>query len=359
MANLWCDGLARYGGTKSYMLNGSSGQAWAEVDDAFTLSSENPRTGTHCLRMNESTGTDYARRVFGSNLTEAFFGYAFYASNLPTVDPETGGDTDGVILAEFRNASNAAQVSVSLGTDGSLIARRGSTILGRSDPCIGAGAYQHLEFHCVCDDTAGAIEVRVDQVTKLNLTGLNTDPTGTGVISQVVVGRSNYNQQGQEYDWADFFANDTTDDSSGCHTWIGDVKSGDRVPDSNTAQDDFTKSSGTSAYELIDERGPNDGDYLETSSSTAQTNVGISNGAANVTEILTVRPYVRAQKDDAGTASIAPSMVSNGTKATVSAQPIATAFAYYDSNVPLNPDTSAPWDPADLDAALEAIERTA
>jgi len=52
-------------------------------------------------------------------------------------------------------------------------------------------------------------------------------------------------------------------------------------------------------------------------------------------------------------------MISNGTKATVSDQPVTTAFAYYDSNVPLDPDTGVPWEKTGFDAALEAIERTA
>jgi hypothetical protein len=52
-------------------------------------------------------------------------------------------------------------------------------------------------------------------------------------------------------------------------------------------------------------------------------------------------------------------MISNSAKAAVTGQPITTAFAYYDSNVPFNPDTGVPWTGAELDAAYAVVERTA
>ena len=55
---------------------------------------------------------------------------------------------------------------------------------------------------------------------------------------------------------------------------------------------------------------------------------------------------------------LAPNISSSGTDGTVTAQPVTTAFAYYDSNVPIDPDTGVPWTPSGLNAALEIIERT-
>jgi hypothetical protein len=52
-------------------------------------------------------------------------------------------------------------------------------------------------------------------------------------------------------------------------------------------------------------------------------------------------------------------MISAGDKAVVDGQPITTAFAYYDTNVPFNPDTGVPWTGSELDAALMVVERTA
>lgn len=356
--NRWIDGLGRYGGTKSYMLNGSSGQAWAQVDTAFTLSSANPRTGNQHLRMaaGQSTAQE-ARRVFGAPLTEVFFGVAVYCHSLPSVEAAPGSYVGAIYLASLRDQANIEQIRIMLGTDGALEARRGTTVLDRSLPVMGAGAYQHFEVYAKADGSNGAIEVRVDEVTKLNLTGINTLVTANVEFSQVAVGHTPIGGTAM-IDFADFFCNDTTSDGSGCDTWVGDCKSGVRMVNADTAQADFALSTGSSGYALLDETPPDDADYISTASPTARSDFGFANGPGNESEILTVRPFDRTWKDDAGTCEIAPSLQSNGVDATVSSQPITTAPAYYDSNVPFNPDTGVPWTPAELNAALRVIERT-
>ena len=143
------------------MLNGSSGQAWAQ-SDGWELSTANPRTGAYHLRL-ATSASGFMRRVFGTQLTAAFFGQAHYFSELPTEEPIIGATLrQGICLASFRDQANAHQVSFWLGTDGSIVAyRRGEmlpfpandefsgTLLGRTDPVIGAGAYQHIEFKVV------------------------------------------------------------------------------------------------------------------------------------------------------------------------------------------------------------------
>jgi hypothetical protein len=369
--NRWSDGLGRYGGTTARMLNGSSSQAWAQVDtgaNGWTLSTANPRTGTHHLRLDDGNGSVECRRVFGAPLTEVFFGQAVFFDNLPVHEPTVGGPTEiGIFLAAFRTATNFDQITVWLGTDGAISVYSGgdtlfgftATLLGRSIPVIGAGAYQHIEHYLKVDGSNGAYECRVDQVTRLNLTGIDTD-RGSGEVSQVAVGRMrNAAMGGGNFDMADLYVNDTASDGSGCDTWIGDCKSGVRMVNADTAQADFALSAGVSGYALLDEKPPNDSDYIDTSSATARSDFGFENGPGNETEILTARPFVRAWKDDAGTCEIAPSLQYNSVDATVSAQPITTAPAYYDSNVPVNPDTGVPWTPAELNAAFEIVERTA
>lgn len=387
MANLWMDGLGRYGGQRLRMTNGSSAAAWAQVDNTggtgadtifgFRLLSANPRTGSWHLRNIPSGSTSICRRVFGGTKTQAFFGYAMFLTSLPSEEPTPGSNgggsgAKGILLASFRDSANTVQCSVWLGTDGAIVAYRSGidsagtfsgTLLGRSLPVIGTGAYNHIEIYAAASNTAGAIEVRVNEQTVLNLTSIDTIISANIEFSQVAFGnlRAPFpNDSGADWaDYADIYANDTTADGSGCDTFVGDVKVGLVMPNANTAQDDFNKSSGTSAYELIDETPPNDADFLFTATTTAQTNVGLQDLPANTSEILAARPFMRAIKDDAGPVLIAPNLVSDGVKGTVTAQPITTETAYYDSLVALDPDTGAPWTLAALNAALLVVERTA
>lgn len=363
MANRWCDGFGRYGGNEAHMLNGSSSQAWAQADAGFSLSSANPRTGTWHLRMASDNSPGRCRRVFGEQLTEVFVGFAVYCHDLPESESSgtTGGGINGTELCSFRDQSNNVQCRLLLGTDGAIEARRGTTVLGRTVPVIGAGAYQHIEIYAKASDTVGAIEVRVDEVTRLNLTGIDTVSSANVEFSQIAFGGEIHSGGATTpmIDWADFYVNDTVDDDSACSTWVGDCKSGVLMVNADTAQADFTLSSGVSGYELLDETPANDSDYIETTSSTAESDFEIENGPASLSEILTVRPFIRAYKDDAGTCTVAPNMKSDGTKGTVDSQPITTAPAYYDSNVPVDPDTGVPWTPSGLNAAQHVVERTA
>jgi hypothetical protein len=363
MANRWCDGLGRYGGTTALMLNGSSGQAWAQTDGHFALSNANPRTGSWHLRMSTGLSSlNVARRVFGAPLTEVFLGVAIFAHSLPTNETDSGQlntSNRGICLFALRDQANSEQCTVWLGTDGAVVAYRGATLLGRSAPVIGAGAYQHLELYGKAGNgTAGALEVRVDEVTRLNLTGIDTVQSANVEFSQWAFGHG-IDGGTAMVDFADFFCNDTVDDGSGCSSFIGDVKSGLLLVNANTAQADFALSAGVSGYALLGTAPPDDSTYVSTASTTAESDFGLQDGPANLSEILTVRPFMRAMKDDAGSCTIAPSMKSGGTKAVAAAQPITTAFAYYDSNVPVDPATGVPWVLAGLNAALHVTERTA
>ncbi|HET6536354.1 MAG TPA: hypothetical protein VFG41_09240 [Sphingomicrobium sp.] len=361
MANRWCDGFGRYGGDEAKMLNGSSGQAWAQVDtNGFALSNANPRTGLWHLRLTPiSTIGKTARRVFGAPLTEVFVGKAIYCHDLPASE-DSGAFLNGILLFGFRDQANGEQVRVVLGTDGALQVYRGSTSLGRSIPIIGAGAYQHIECYAKAGNaTDGALELRVDEVTRLNLTGIDTVSTANVEFSQIAFGHQSNGDSDKlpMIDYADIYCNDTTDDGSGCNSFLGDVKSGWFSVDADTAQADFTLSSGATGYSLLSEVPPNDTTYIDTASSTARSDFGVTDGPANMSEILTARPAVRAWKDDAGTCTIAPNMKSGSTDGTVSDQPVTTAPAYYDSNVPLDPATGVPWTPSGFNAALEIVER--
>ena len=348
MANLWCDGFGRYGGVKANMLNGSSGQAWAAVGSDFALSTANPRTGTHHLRMNVNLQNP-ARRVIGEPKTELFWGFAIYCHALP------GSEGDNGVCFRIKDQANNTQIYVMLGTDGALEARRNGQTLARSIPIIGAGAYQHVEIYVRASETDGAIEVRVDEITRLSLTGIRTTTSSNISFSQVEFWPGTFAPY-PVIDLADVYVNDAVNDGSGCHTFIGDCKSGWLEVNADTAQADFALSAGSDGFALLGTP-PDDATFIDTDATTAESNFALEDGPANLSEILTVRPAVRAQKDDAGTALIAPSLKSNSVKAAIDGQPITSAFAYYDANVPLNPDTAAPWTLAELNAALHVVER--
>jgi hypothetical protein len=366
MANLWVDGLARYGDQIARMTESGPSQGWAEVTSAFSLSTTQTRTGPRSLRIAAAATQNNCRRVFGVPLQEIYFGYAFFATALPTADAFplfTVPKTIGVALAQFRDASNRTQLSVFLRTDGSIaVVQRGETglsqvvgtFLGQSLPVIGAGAWQHIEIYLKCDPVEGAVEIRVNEVTVLNLTDVDTAHYSPVEISQVSVAQ--HNPGGGPYYFADFYANDVTDDGSGGDTFYGDVKVGTIFPNGDTTQADFNLSTGSDGFDLLNDAPPNDSTFLS-AATTARSDFDLQNSPADAVLILTVRPFARARKEDAGAANILPRIRSGASESTGRSSPVTTAFAYYDSNVPFNPATSAPWTPGELDDAIFILER--
>jgi hypothetical protein len=365
MSNLWCDGFRRYGGVKARMLEG---KACAQVDGNWNLASANPRTGTHHARLTDALDSCEFRRVFGAPKSTVMVGMALWLDELPFIEPAIGGTRDGFYVGRFADAANGSQIFIYVGTDGGLVAYRSGpfvggffdcTLLGRADPCIVAGAYQHVEIKAIAGNgSAGAIEVRVDEVTRLNLTGIDTVRTANVEFSQIGIGRLSGTcfTGGGHVDLADVFANDSLGSSN--NDFIGDHKSFCQMANADTARADFTPSAGASQYGVIDETPPNDGDYLDLAATTGRTDVGFEDLPGNATAVAVARPFVRAKKNDAGTATIKPGIRSGSSVGQGGAQPVTTGFAYYDEAIEVDPATGVPFTPAGLNASFEVIERS-
>jgi hypothetical protein len=370
MANRWVESLRRYGGTTSYMLDGTAQSCWAQIDADHSLTQD--ANSEWMLELaNGPSGYSEARRVFGAALTEVFIGCGIICDGLPATEPfSTGGGNGigGVFIAKLRDVANNTQLSFYLGTDGGIVAWRGGeltgsaaytgTVLGRTVPCIGTGGRHHIEIYAKAHASAGAIEVRVDEVTRLNLTGINTLTSGNVEFSQWAHGHDSLTTMAGNIKFRDFFVNDTTNDSSACDTFVGDCKAGCLMVNADTAQADFAKSTGIVGFSLLNETPPNDTTAITRTASTGESDFGLENPPSNTTEILTARPWIRASKDDAGTCVMAPNMKSGATKGTVSGSAAATAAGYLDSCVPIDPAAVAPWTLTTLSAALHVVERT-
>lgn len=361
MALRWIDGFEQYGAIARMTEGVGGGAAWSQVDpvsssQGWALATTNPATGSYHLRLTDGgNGERSARRIFGTAAQVVGFGYRFQVDDLPSNESDSG-----LVLAAFRDVSNGEQCMVVMGTDGSVFALRdgrmgltalGGTLLGRSEPCIAAGGYHHFECKVKIDNSTGYIEVRINEVTVLNLTGIDTQTTANASTAQVVIGMNGTVSSGNAgfiyFDVDDVFAWDT-DSSDAENTivdWIGDKGCYYLPPNADTATAGWTKSTGATQYGLIDEVPPSGGtDYLTDATGTAKTIVQVAALPGNVSEVIAFMPVIYARKEDSGSVTLRGGVAVGSDESYGPDDSPSTAYAYLRPGPKtIDPDTGVAW----------------
>lgn len=356
MTLLFCDGFDHYGTDTTNMTDG----AWAEVPTtSFALSVTNPRTGTHSLLFNTAVSpTSELRRVLGGAKTTVGLAAVIWLSELPSTN-------DTLRIFGFNDTTNTAQITVMLQSTGIIDVQSGSsggaTLATSTTPVVTAEAYTHVEAFITFDGTAGAVEVRVNGVTVLSATAINTAPTALDECSQIVITPKKGIGIPAEYFVDDVFCYDDT--GSHNNTFLGDRKVLTLFPSADTAQADWSWNAGPSAVQAIDEADPDDDTtYIFANPGGSPAPVSefdIDNLPAGVSAVSAVVLVNRMRKTDAGTANVQPSIVSASSETAGADRVLTEAYTYYHEVIEVDPDTAAPFIPAAVDAAKIKLERTA
>lgn len=357
---LWADSFDHYGTDKQNMLDGS----WAEVAQNASISTTHPRTGTHGMLLGGNNGI--IRRVLGGAKPTAGLGAAWFFPFLPNQNALWR-------IYGFQDSNNKPQVTIFLDSTGQLSCYRGNgsnetpafgaVLLGKSDPdsLVTARSQNHIEAK-VSIGGSGSVEVRLNGVTILNLTGVNTvnnvsPALGESSTSQVKLGPAS-NLQGFDGYLDDIIAWDDT--GSFNNDFIGDKKVFTDFPDADTAEVDFTPSTGSARYAMIDDPDPDaDSTYDEAGSAGDRMGVTFPDVNAATISIAAICLVHKSEKTDAGVCNFQVHAAQGGDEADGIDRPLTTAYTNYLDAFEVNPHTSAPWTPSEANSMSAVIERTA
>lgn len=349
MAGLWCDGFDHYGNSsvaRDNMLDG----VYAQLGNQVNVSTSIVRTGTYSLRTLDGENNLITRRVFGGTKTRVGVGFGFYLSALPSV-------SNALFPFSFRDSDNNIQVKIGINTDGTITAYRDTTAIGTSDsPAVTAAAWQHMECWVTCDNSAGTVEVRVNGVTVLDLSSLDTQGQSTSAMTQWAFYNS-VNPVCQS--WIDdLFAAD--DSGSYNNDFIGDRRVLTQMPVADTAQADWPLSTGSDGYALIDDVSPDDdSSYIYAETSGLDSEFALDDLPEEVSAIAFTNLVHRSRKDEAGDCNVQTGMVSGGEVASGTDRAITSEYTYWGDVIELDPDTGAPFSRSGWNAATLRISRTA
>jgi len=221
--------------------------------------------------MQLATGRNGGYSVKASNSYYQYFYYAVAADDVPTNDtwvigaavkfdssfPEDPSSNGALIVLGHTSASYSYwNFALKLLDDGYVAVYRGNTQLAQTTaPVYKTDRWHYFEMKVVCHDTAGSYEVRVDGVTVL--ADSNVDTWTGGDTRYVRFRMDEYNQY-----LDDIYICDT--DGTVNNDFLGQVIVEAIFPSADGDSSDWTPASGTDNYAMVDDN-PTDDDtsYVE------------------------------------------------------------------------------------------------
>ena len=277
MAIQWADNFDNYGTDETNMLDGIyaqiSNESGTTAADISLQADPDPLESGKAIYLADEGAT--LRFVYpGGGLTTVGVAFRMWMDALP-------GGADVAPVISFRDTANVSQCQLWVNSDGSVTAYTGGgkttlggatptgngaqgTLIGStSGPVLTANSWNHIEIKVNIHDSTGTIEMRVNGVTKLNLSNVDTKNTSNTTTTQVVIATSIDNggfYSVMEWYLKDLIIWDTTgsqnnDFLGSCHVYTLTPDGDDTFP--------WTPSTALAdGYTLIDESDPDDADYI-------------------------------------------------------------------------------------------------
>jgi hypothetical protein len=335
MAGVFCEGFDCYGAVSEMPYNLVS--TWSLITGRGGIG--------NALRDPGGSGTrTISIPVAGFTGSKAFIGMGFR-----TNAARDGGS--GRCVWQAQTSGGAAIATLTVNTSGVLQFRSGS----------GTGTVRLDSTSPITFNVWYHIEVEFDLLTTATGTAriwINGAPAGevTGVVTAASTSPIAFLYTEHPTAMSDYDDITVVDPASpGPTSRLGDRRVGASFATADTAEADFTPSTGTDGYAMIDEAEP-DGDTTYISSDTVGDRSLFKFTAPADKEIDFIRLMVRARKEDIGGGNlklITKSAVEEDASAELG---VALSYAYTDHYVQGDPDDDSPLDTASFQALDIGVE---
>jgi hypothetical protein len=348
MALIWADNFQSYGDSSAGATK-MRDCLYANTDSATIDDDPDPNASAVSKALNLYFSFSNCRFVLPAGPTTTL-GVAMrvFLSSLP-------GNNNNAPIIRFNDAANDIQLTISFSTTGQIFVWRGNktTLIGSTAaPVITAAAWNHIEIKAVASSSAGTVEVRVNGVAVISLSGISTVATANVNYAQTAyTGGENFNYYLKDCVWWD--GTGATNNN-----FLGTVSVVTKRPNTDVTFN-WTPSTGTTGFPLIDEATPNDADFISAADPPpSPSTFGLENLDDDVTRVRGVVTVARMRKTDGGACNAQVSMVSGASTDPGLDRPITTAFTYWWDVAELDPATASPWTPVGFNASSLRINRT-
>ncbi len=252
-------------------------------------------------------------------------------------------DTDGSTL-HMNIVASAGELSVFRG---------GSKVLDTSFWLV-LERWYYIELKQVVNDTTGSWTLRVDEVTIASDSGVDSRNGGNGIIGFLEISGITNNTQTK---WDNIYA--YHDNGGDVVDFLGIIHVGSLHPDADGDDEDWTTSSGTDSFALVNETAPHDDDtdYIESGTSTERTLFTYDNVLSGLTSFHGIHIQTVVRETDASDFTLINTFKQNATLYPESAEAIAgTSFENIDQALDTDPDTAVAWTESGINALQAGVE---
>lgn len=329
MALLFVDSFDSYGNGSDPVTLGK----WGGSAGGVLISNALARTGTLSARMGLSTGVLVSKAMTPSG--GFVVGVAFQVSA-------------AFIAQDLLRIREGATIHLAVGTTAGavMVVKLGGTIIQTGTKVLSPLTWYYVEFKGTINNTTGSYELRVDGVTELSATNVDTQNGGTATWDTIYLGAVT----GGITNWDDFYVCDQSG-AAPRNTFLGPVKiecllpQTDAVAAGTYAQ--LTPSTGTDHGALVDEVPPNTTDY--NGSATVGLKDTYNYPPMTLTgTILGVQSNLYVLKSDASARSVCSTIRTGGADFDGANVSPGTTFGYIPTVFSTNPQTVAEWTVADI-----------
>lgn len=312
-------------------------------------------TSTNGRRSGASLRTQGAGDYVVKNLSAAtqtiILGFALSGTTLAS---STG------CMCRFLDSA-VTHIAITLDGTGRIQVRRSSesgTILGTSSNTLSNNVFNYIELKIKIDDSVGTYEVRVNGVNWVSGTGADTRNAGNASVNSFSLGSVGSVSLSGANDFDDLYVADISGSTN--NDFLGDVRVDTILPTSDGNYSQFTPSTGSTHFNLVDESTPNTSDYNLSSTVNDRDSYGMDNLTALSSQtVYGVQVNAAVLKDDAGARSVATMVRSSSTDGDGASIAIGTSQYYISQVYELNPNGSVAWTEATVNAMEAGVKVTA
>jgi hypothetical protein len=243
-----------------------------------------------------------------------------------------------------------SQVDVRCNGSQQFTVTRNGTLLGTASGfTFSLGTYNYLELKTTIHPTAGVVELWINGIRYLNLTGINTRATANSYANQLQIGFDSFSSNNPSITCDDIYLCDGT--GSVNNGVLGDCRVQTNVPNGAGSNTAWTPSAGSN-FQCVDEATQNgDTDYVSSANAGDTDTYAFADLSVTTSIVRGVKVNMWARKDDAGSRVIAGVTKSGATTSVGANLSLNTTYQDYTQLFETDPNTAAAWTVPNFNAA--------